>query len=429
MRRPTDDGSRNAHGAAPPTPIERLAASLRREDGVMVLGLMSGTSADGVDGVCCRLSGEGRSLRCQVLGSATRPYGDGISDALRRPEELTAPGVAGLSVEIGAIFAEVAAAAAATARVPLDDVALIGSHGQTLWHDPRGERGGVRCTLQIGEAAEIAERTGVPVWHDFRPADVAAGGEGAPLVPWADWILFSLPDRWTVCLNLGGIANVTLLPPGAESGDVTAFDTGPGNMVLDALAGRLLGASLDRDGAAAEAGTVDDERLAAALADPYFSLPAPKSTGRERFGQAWTERHFGPLEGLGQSEIRGRFATAAALTVESVAGALGGAAGTTVPGDARVLVSGGGRRNRALMAGLRRRLAPREVLPVDDVGLDGDLKEAVAFAILAYESARGRAVAMPGATGARHPALLGKLAFPPTAVGMEPGIDGAGSAE
>ena len=428
MRKPTEDGGRDGQGTESPTPIERLAQSLRREDGVLVLGLMSGTSADGVDGVCCRLSGNGRSLRCDVLGSATHPYSEAISGALRRPEDLTAPEVARLSVEIGAVFAGVAAAAAAAARVRLDDVALIGSHGQTLWHDPRGERGGVRCTLQIGEGAEIAERTGVPVWHDFRTADVAAGGEGAPLVPWADWILFTLPDRWTVCLNLGGIANVSFLPPGADSGDVTAFDTGPGNMVLDALAGRLLGAPLDRHGAAAEAGTVDDERLAAALADPYFSLPAPKSTGRERFGHAWTERHFGPLDGLGHAEACGRFATAAALTVESVARALDGAAGPTVPDDARVLVSGGGRRNRALMAGLGRRLAPREVLPVDEAGLDGDLKEAVAFAILAYESARGHAVALPGATGARHPALLGKLAFPPTAVGRGSGFDGSGSA-
>jgi anhydro-N-acetylmuramic acid kinase len=425
MRKPTADG--NLEGADTLTPLVRLAEALQREDGALVLGLMSGTSADGVDGACCRLSGEGRSLRCEVLGGARRAYGEAIADALRRPEELTAPAVARLSVEIGAVFADVAKAAAAAAGVRLDDVALIGSHGQTLWHDPRGEMGGVRCTLQIGEAAEIAERTGVPVWHDFRPADVAAGGEGAPLVPYADWILFTLPERWTVCLNLGGIANVTLLPPGAESGDVTAFDTGPGNMVLDALAGRLLGAPLDRDGAGAEAGTVDAGRLDAALADPYFSLPAPKSTGRERFGHAWAERHFGPLVGLGHAEVRGRLATAAALTVESVARALEGAAGPVVPADARVLVSGGGRRNRALMAGLRRRLAPREVLPVDEAGVDGDLKEAVAFAILAHESARGRACALPGATGARHGALLGKVAFPPPAAGRGSVSGGAGS--
>ena len=375
---------------------------------------MSGTSADGVDAACCRLSGGGRSLRCAVLGVASRPYANALAGALRRPEELTAPAVARLSVEIATAFAAAAVDATEAAGAALADVALIGSHGQTVWHDPRGERGGIRCTLQIGEAAEIAERTGVPVWHDFRPADVAAGGEGAPLVPYVDHALFTLADRWTVCLNLGGIANVTILPPGAEAADVVAFDTGPGNMVLDALAERLLGVTHDRDGAAGAAGTADPARLAAALSDPYFSLPAPKSTGRERFGSGWTERVFGPLAGLGEEAARGRLATAAAVTVESVARALEGAAGTSpVPDRARVLVSGGGRRNRALMDALASRLAPREVLPIDAAGIDGDHKEAIAFAILAYESALGRAVALPGATGARHPALLGKLALPP----------------
>lgn len=396
------------------TPIERLVAGLRERDGALVVGLMSGTSADGVDGACCRLVGEGRALRCEVLGTATTPYDEALARALRRPEGLAVPAVARHSVEVAAAFAETARAAAAAAGVELGRVALIGSHGQTIWHDPRGAAGGVRCTLQIGEAAEIAERVGVPVWHDFRPADVAAGGEGAPLVPYADWVLFTLEDRWTVCLNLGGIANVTLLPPAAEIGDIAAFDTGPGNMALDALAERLLGSTHDTDGAAAAAGVVDAGRLEAALADPYFAMPAPKSTGRERFGLGWTERRFGPLEGLGEKEARSRLATATAVTVESVARALEGQAGTPpVPDGARVLVSGGGRRNRALMDGLARRLAPREVVPVDEAGLDGDYKEAVAFAILAYESALGRAVALPGATGARHPARLGKLALPP----------------
>lgn len=412
MRKRTDEGV--PAGMAERTPIERLSDALRGAEGALVVGLMSGTSADGVDAACCRLSGEGRSLRCEVLGVASHPYAVALARALRRPEELMAPAVARFSVEIAAAFAAAAGAATEAAGVPLGEVALIGSHGQTVWHDPRGERGGVRCTLQIGEAAEIAERTRVPVWHDFRPADVAAGGEGAPLVPYVDHALFTLDDRWTVCLNLGGIANVTILPPGAGIGDVRAFDTGPGNMVLDALAERLLGAPHDRGGAAAAAGEVERERLEAALADPYFSLPAPKSTGRERFGSAWTERHFAPLEGLADGETRSRLATAAAVTVETVARAIEGVAGTPpVPGDARVLVSGGGRRNRALVDGLTARLAPRAVLPIDEAGLDGDHKEAVAFAILAYESALGRAVALPGATGARHRALLGKLALPP----------------
>jgi anhydro-N-acetylmuramic acid kinase len=409
-----------AHGIerAAATPMEALAAALRIGEGAVVVGLMSGTSADGVDGACCRLTGQGRGLACEVLGVAGAPYPQELAQSLRLPAELDAPAVARLSVQIGVAFADTARAAAAAAGVALDRVALIGSHGQTLWHDPRGEIGGVCCTLQIGEAAEIAERTGIPVWHDFRAADVAAGGEGAPLVPYADWVLFTLVDRWTVCLNLGGIANVTILPPATEIDDVVAFDTGPGNMVLDALAEPLLGRPHDPEGTGALAGQVESARLAAALADPYFARPAPKSTGRERFGAAWTERYFGPVEALDQEEAHSRLATAAAVTVESVARALEGQAATLpVPEDARVLVSGGGRRNRALMEGLARRLAPRAVMAVDDAGVDGDHKEAIAFAILAYESALGRAVALPGATGARHPARLGKLALPPPSRG------------
>jgi anhydro-N-acetylmuramic acid kinase len=400
------------------SPLERLAAALRAPDGAAVVGLMSGTSADGVDAACCRLSGRGRALRCEVLGTAAVPYPDPVAAELRRPETIDAAGVGRLSVLVGSIFADAALAAIAAAGLDRRAVALIGSHGQTIWHDPRGARGGVGCTLQIGEASVLAERTGLPVWHDFRPADVAAGGEGAPLVPYVDWVLFTLPDRWTVCLNLGGIANVTILPPAAGPADVVAFDTGPGNMALDQLAAELLGHPHDEGGEAAAAGAVDPARLAAALEDPYFALPAPKSTGREHFGRAWTEARFGPFAEAGEGAARDRLATAAAVTVESIARALEGQAGAPpVPAEARVLVSGGGRRNRALMEGLARRLAPREVRTVDDAGIDGDHKEAIAFAILAYESALGSAVAMPRATGARHPARLGKLALPPPAAG------------
>lgn len=384
-----------------------------------MVGLMSGTSADGVDAACCRLAHpEGEALSWEVRGTAARPYPAELARELRAPEGLTVPDIARLHVEVGARFAEAARAAAEAAGVGLEDVALIGSHGQTVWHDPRGARGNVPATLQIGEAAEIAERTGCLVWSDFRPADVAAGGEGAPFVPYVDWLLFTDPARWRVCLNLGGIANVTLLPPAAGADDVLAFDTGPGNIVLDFLAARLLGAARDEGGGAAAVGRVDPARLERALSDPYFAQPAPKSTGREWFGAEWATRHFAPLAGLDETEAGERLATAAAVTVEGVARALEGAAGTRpVPPGAEVLVGGGGRHNRALMDGLAARLSPRKVLPVDDHGLDGDFKEAVAFAILAYESALGRAVNLPTATGARHPARCGKAAFPPPRVG------------
>lgn len=381
----------------------------------LVIGVISGTSADGVDAAACRLEGAPEpGLRPEVLGTAFLPYPTALVERLRRPERLTVGDLAGLDFELGGRFAQAAVEAGRTAGIPLAEFCLIGSHGQTVWHDPAGEATGVPATLQIGQPAVIAERTGVPVWSDFRPADVAAGGEGAPFVPYVDRLLFGRPDRWTVCLNLGGIANVTLLPPGAGPETVTAFDTGPANMVLDALAERLLGEPHDREGGWSGAGRPNPARLRAALDDSYFARPAPKSTGRERFGAAWTERHFGPLEGLRRDEIGERMATAVQVTVESVARAVEGACGTErVPDDADVVVAGGGRKNRTLMKELGRRLAPRTVVPVDALGLDGDFKEAVAFAVLAWASALGRPVNLPSVTGARHPARCGRLSFPP----------------
>lgn len=376
---------------------------------------MSGTSVDGVDGACCRLSrGPGEELRWEVLGVAAVEVPEDLADALRVPTSLTIPELASLGVEVAEVFASAAGEATRAAGVTLADVALVASHGQTVWHDPRGERGDAPATLQIGEAAVIAERTGCPVWSDFRPADVAAGGEGAPLVPYVDALLFRRPDRWRACLNLGGIANVTLLPPGRGVEGLVAFDTGPGNIVLDALARRLLGVDFDEGGEIAARGVVETSRLRNALRDPYFARSAPKSTGRERFGAAFVEEHFSPLEGLERHAVAERLATAAALTVETIGDAIEGeSGGPALPPDAEIVVSGGGRKNRALMEGLADRLGPCEVVTTDSLGLDGDAKEAVAFAILGWESACGRPANVPAATGADHPVRLGKLSFPP----------------
>jgi anhydro-N-acetylmuramic acid kinase len=405
-------------------PISRDLALLPDDRPALVIGVISGTSADGVDAAACRLEGAPEpGLRPEVLGTAFLPYPAALRERLRRPDRLAVPELAGLDFELGERFAEAAADAARAAGHALAEFCLIGSHGQTVWHDPSGEATGVPATLQIGEPAVIAERTGIPVWSDFRSADVAAGGEGAPFVPYVDRLLFGREDRWTVCLNLGGIANVTLLPPGAGAEAVTAFDTGPANMVLDALAERLLGEPHDREGDRSAAGRPSPARVQAALDDPYFARPAPKSTGRERFGAAWTERHFGPLEGLGRDAIEERMATALQVTVESVARAVEGGCGTEpVPDQADVIVAGGGRKNRTLMKELARRLAPRMVVPVDAFGLDGDFKEAVAFAVLAWASALGRPVNLPSVTGARHAARCGRLSFPPPAAGREAGV-------
>lgn len=385
----------------------------------IVVGLMSGTSADGVDAAVCRLvhPGGGR-LDWKVLGTASIPYEHDLAEALRAPRALDVPRLAACHARVGAVFSRAAHAALEAAGLAPGDVTLVGSHGQTVWHDPHGIHGGHPVTFQIGDAARIAAGLSCPVWYDFRSADLAVGGEGAPLVPYVDWLLFADPETWRVCLNLGGIANVTLLPPGVPLEEVIAFDTGPANVVLDRLARRLLETSHDAGGARAAAGRVDEERAEAALADPFFALPAPKSTGPEWFNDEWVVRYFGPLADLEADEVDGRLATAARVTVESVARALEGQAATpVVPDDAEILVAGGGRKNQALMDGLARRLAPRTVVPVDERGVDGDHKEALAFAILAYEGALGRPANVPRATGAARPARLGAVTFPPPARG------------
>jgi anhydro-N-acetylmuramic acid kinase len=404
-------------------PIPPDLSLLPADQPALVIGVISGTSADGVDAAACRLEGAPETgLRPEVLGTAFLPYPAALADRLRHPHGLTVAELAGLDFDLGWRFAEAAAQAARAAGIPLSQFCLIGSHGQTVWHDPAGEATGVPATLQIGEPAVVAERTGIPVWSDFRPADVAAGGEGAPFVPYVDRLLFGSPERWTVCLNLGGIANVTLLAPGVGPDAVTAFDTGPANMVLDDLAERLLGEPYDREGRRASAGRPSAARLRGAMEDPYFARPAPKSTGRERFGAGWTERHFSPFDGLTWDQVQERLATAVQITVESVARAVEGACGTEpVPDQADVVVAGGGRKNLTLMEELTRRLAPRTVVPVDAYGLDGDFKEAVAFAVMAWASALGRSVNLPSVTGARHAARCGRLSFPPPAAGSGAG--------
>lgn len=381
----------------------------------VVIGLMSGTSADGVDAACCRLSHpSGEVLEWEVLATVDRSYPEPLTSKVLGPEALKTADLAALNMEIGLAFAEAALEVARAANVDLADVALIGSHGQTVWHDPRGEIGGVAATLQIGEPAVIAERTGCPVWSDFRVADIAAEGEGAPFVPYFDRLALGRSDRYRVCLNIGGIANLTLLPPGVDLSGVIAFDTGPGNILLDGLARELEIGRYDTGGQRAATGTPDVDRLASALADPYFAVHPPKSTGRERFGRSFLERHFGPLQGLEDDAIAERFATAVALTVESIAKALEGETGTpVVPDSAEIVVSGGGRLNEELMRRLAERCTPRAIVSIDDLGLDGDFKEAVAFAVLAYESALGRSVNVLAVTGAKHPARCGKLSLPP----------------
>jgi anhydro-N-acetylmuramic acid kinase len=340
-----------------------------------VAGLISGTSVDGIDVAVCDITDEAIVL----VASGTVPYPRPVRDAILAVSNATAHvgEISQLNFVIGALFAD-----ALVRTFRLDTVELIGSHGQTIFH--HGE-----STLQIGEAAIIAQRTGKPVVADFRVADMAAGGRGAPLVPFLDYRLFRDPHRHRVALNIGGIANITVIPAGAQPDDVVAFDTGPGNMVMDALA-----PPFDRNGERARAGRVNELLLAGLLQDPYYAQPPPKSAGREQYGREFVER------------TRIDIATAAELTVRTIAMAI-----ERYPATEEVIVSGGGAHNLWLIERLCDSLKPRLIASAD-LGVDVDAKEAMLFALLAWETWHLRPGNLPSATGAVRPKILGKISLP-----------------
>ena len=367
-----------------------------------IIGLMSGTSADGVDACLAEVEERGDQIAAGVEAFLTAPY---PTDVRRRVLGCTtAEDVCRLNVELGERFAEAAIQLCADAGAPLACVDAIGSHGQTVCHLPDGPR---RSTLQLGEPCVIAERTGVTTVADFRPRDVAAGGSGAPLVPLVDFLLFADQRAARAALNIGGIANVTFLPAGCTADDVLAFDTGPGNMVIDALMGLLTGdrETCDRDGATAARGTVSDELLNDLLADEYLAAPPPKSTGRERFGRHFAEALLstGRSRGLSDADI---VAAATALTARTIAGAIT----RWGPAEAgEIIASGGGVHNPTLMRMLRDELPGARLVMSDAFGIPADAKEALAFAVLAFRTLTGRPGNVPRATGARRPVVLGKI--------------------
>jgi anhydro-N-acetylmuramic acid kinase len=382
-------------------PLARLLA-LREVTPRRIVGLISGTSADGIDTALVEVEGAGESLRLRLLEFQTREYGAALRARVVAAGESTAPDLLRLHYELGEEFARAALAVIEPARRRGLAVHLIGSHGQTARHHARtAAADGRAATLQIAEPAVIAERTGLPVVADFRPGDVAAGGEGAPLVPLADWLLFRRPGRARGCLNIGGIANVTVLGEGVQA--VRAFDLGPGNMPLDSVVQAWTGGAetFDRNGARAAGGRIDRALIAELLGHPYFAQPPPKSTGREEFGAMFVGPLFGRFAGREADLLR----TLTRFVAEGIADGLRRHAGALD----ELVVSGGGARNRTLMADLRETVAPATVRSLEELGLDPDAKEAVAFAILANETLFGRPGNVPGATGAAGPRVLGKI--------------------
>jgi anhydro-N-acetylmuramic acid kinase len=383
-------------------PLERLVA-LRAKPVRRVVGLLSGTSADGTDAALCELAGAGESTRLVSSTFVTTPFPRELRERIFRLAQADASELCDLDVLLGEAFAEAALEVATAAGVAIADVDLIGSHGQTAVHHPRSA-GRLGATLQIGEAAVVAERTGRPVVSDFRVRDVAAGGEGAPLVPLVDHLLFRKPGARRALQNIGGIANVTLV--GATLAELVAFDNGPGNMPLDAVARAASGGAeaFDAGGRRAARGAIDAALLAELHAHPYLAQPLPKSTGRETFGKDFVypllARYGGRLDDL--------LATLTRFVAEAIARSYREA--LPAPPD-EVFVSGGGALNPTLMRHLAELLAPVPVATSVALGVDPEAKEAIAFAVLANETLHGHAGNVPSVTGAAGPRVLGKLSL------------------
>lgn len=381
----------------------------------LAIGLMSGTSADGIDAVLVEISGCGVDTRVSQRAFVSLPFSDETRARILR----VAAGDFGGSEELcrmnfylGALCADACEEVCRAAGVDLHAVCFVGSHGQTVFHAPKEELylgRPVRGTLQIGEASVIAERLGCPVVSDFRVRDMAANGLGAPLVPYTEYLLYRDETRTVGLQNIGGIGNITILPRGRRLEDVFAFDTGPGNMVMDALAARLTGGKLryDDGGKLAAAGTVHPALLAWMLRDPYLQQQPPKTTGREVYGAAYVARLCAEAEAVGCS-LSGALATATRFTAECIRV---GVEQFCPARPERLIVGGGGSRNPVLLAHIADCLPGCEVLTNEQLGLDSDAKEAVAFAVLANETLFGRANNAPGATGAAHPVVMGKISL------------------
>lgn len=372
-----------------------------------VIGLISGTSADGIDAALCEIDGAPPHLSARIVRAQTVPY-----DPALRERVLTAmrPGAAGadevckLNFAVGEAFALAALAVSGSAESGVD---LIGSHGQTVWHQVEPD-GRVSATLQIGEAAVIAERMGATVISSLRARDVAAGGQGAPLVSYLDWLLLRHARGWRAVQNIGGIGNVTFLPPHSQpDADMIAFDTGPGNALIDSAVALLTDGrmSYDAGGAWAAQGEPDGAWLAELLTHPYYRLRPPKTTGREVFGTDYAHDlvRAGRARGLADADI---LATITRLTAESIAAAYRDFAPAPI---AETIIGGGGRHNGTLMRMLADAIAPVNVRTSEDVGIDGDFKEALLFAVLAYESWHNRPGCLPAQTGAHHASVLGQI--------------------
>ena len=380
---------------------------------MIVAGVMSGTSADGIDVALLRILGRGFNLRLQLLAHEHFNYPKAVREAVLQAMNSMQASVADLS-RLNFLLGELYAGAIQNTcqRGGIEKLDLIGCHGQTIYHqgDPSAHLGkNIACTWQTGEGAIIAERLRVPVVSDFRPADMAAGGKGAPLVPFLDYVLFRDRHVGRIVQNLGGISNLTAIPANAKPEDVIAFDTGPGNMVIDQLTQLLYKRPYDRNGNIAATGHILEPVLEETLRNPFFRRKPPKTAGREEFGREFVKQF---LKRCGKATKPDIIATATALTGISIAGVLKNLVRTK--GAYRdYIVSGGGVFNQSLMSMLETTASAigLTLRHTDDFGIPSQAKEAVAFAVLAYQTWHRQPSNIPTATGANRAAVLGKISY------------------
>ncbi|GAX91732.1 anhydro-N-acetylmuramic acid kinase [Effusibacillus lacus] len=381
------------------------------------IGLMSGTSVDGIDVAIVGISGKPPELKVRLRHFEAIPYEEEIRERifrLFRPETSSVLEICDMNFALGHVYADAVLQTIRSSGIDPSEIAFISSHGQTVYHNPVPTRIGkyeITSTLQLGEASVIAEKTRIPVISDFRVRDMAAGGQGAPLVPFVDALLFSHPTKGRIAVNLGGIANLTVLPAGGSPDRCIAFDTGPANMIIDGLVRRITRgeSEYDRDGEMARAGKVQEEYLKKWMALPYFAQRPPKSTGRELFGEQCVEEWWVDSQRLGIPP-EDLVATATEYTIRTLAQAI---RDFVLPhyDVEEVIAGGGGSYNPVLLEGIQKELPGLKIVRQEETGISADAKEAVAFAVLGYECYHRRPNNLPSATGAKHPVVMGKIVW------------------
>ncbi|HWP82893.1 MAG TPA: anhydro-N-acetylmuramic acid kinase [Bacteroidota bacterium] len=384
---------------------------LQKKKTKLVVGLMSGTSVDGVDAALVKISGSGTSTRLKLLAFDSRPFPKDLRGFVLKnslPGSGSVDVITRLNILFAHFYAEAVRRVAHKARVPLSNIDLIGSHGQTVHHLPTPSRlfgKEIRATLQIGDPSTLAKLTGIITVGDFRNADMAVGGQGAPLVPYFDYLMFRSRTKNRILLNLGGIANFTILPKNCQVKDIIAFDTGPANMVIDTLMMKFYRKPFDKNGSVAMKGRVLQGLMAWMMSHPYFDQHPPKSTGREVFGKPFAEEILKRTRGVRKQDIIATVTEFTALTIFDQYNRFVGS--RMVPDE--ILVSGGGAHNKAIIEGLDHYFDRAKVKPIEDIGFSSDAKEAICFAVLANETMSEHPANVPSVTGAKRPVVLGKI--------------------